>query len=369
MTSIPKVIPMSQAEYSTTIFHSLMWVCQIPKSDGAWGTTIAEKVSWTSHAILVLSRMGFPRESKLLARAIDYLKRLRREETPDWYARIPALIECNEIEWLESEGDIDRVTELLMKEEIKELFAWEAPLVLSLLKAGVDLQYQRTIDKLLSHKVKYDGLLAIGNKANYTSQTAAFLYQVDKDGHTDLIHQLTNWVLSSHIDEGDYACWERSYSITAYVIINLMDIHQLESTDKLSLIDKALRFFSPKSDGSMPTDRLTAKAHESISSIYTTIIALHAFSSVYFKPHEMSNRLVALAIERLIAPTRQKLLNGIKSFLYKKRKQLTLFGVITFTVVISLLVGYKYGFNIIVATVAGAILGALFNVLILLKWR
>lgn len=351
--------PAYRQTFAETVYRAINWLLDHQNRDGTWGKTQKEKIRWTSHALIVLALAGFDRDSSYVARPLSWLKSLQYE-VEEWYARIPALCALREEKWLQSSGDLDYFLELMARGAVHELFMWQMPITLHLQQLGYSVPHESIIEQALARKIEYgENIWTIQNKANYTALTALYLSEIDHVRYDKGISNFTNWLVSSHIDEDGSVSWERSISITSYVLIDLVQMGLHKDPNIRDLIVQGLSFFHPTSDGNMPPDRHSAKAFESQETIYTTIMAIHAFLEVYFRQGCLLPIIIALSIDKARVsgkPLSSKLIGFFKR--YWRPLATFALGILLF-LSLSWLLYTRFGIDLVVSTVVSVFMSTI----------
>lgn len=256
------------------------WLIGEQNRDGSWGHDDKTKRRWTSNAIIALSGIVHgPLDVRSIRKAAIYLRGLRRED--EWYLRIPALLAVGEASWLKECGDIAALEKLISADKVGTL-AFKVALTTELLRCNIQLASLEAIRSaiLATGCEEVDGLYSFGGgHTSHTTLYVLFLCLVGRKEDEELIQRALRWVQirSIRVRDGIGICWQESHSITAYVMINLMEMRAVPF-DTEPIIAKALHYFVPLQDGNIPPD-LHHTAHESRSSVYTTILYVRAVGS------------------------------------------------------------------------------------------
>lgn len=260
------------------LVKSIQWLFLQQNLDGSWGKTKLEKIRWTSNAVITLSSLGLSHEERPLEKAVKWLEKYSKKNV-EWYLRIPALLECYDLEFVKKLGDISDLEQLLKDGKVGSL-PFRVALQLNLIRHGVSFD---TIDTTITaiHNTlngESENLKSFSSSTNLTSLYCEFLLHSGK-GEDNLIKECTDWVLLRKIVDNGRAtiCWENSFGKTAYVMINLIELKK-KDIDSLVDINKVLSYFSLNKNGSVPTDSIAAI--ESKSSVYTTILFLRLISAI-----------------------------------------------------------------------------------------
>lgn len=263
-----------------TLFSSVRWLFSKQNRDGSWGGNLKEKVRWTSNAVYTLSFLGFvPKRSKKFKQAIEWLKGIPITHD-EWFLRIPALSAVGLGDWLHQSNDYSKAKELFRQDLIGQL-PFKTALAMELLSEGIDVPNLELITNsiLVTLRREDQDLLSFGGSTNNTTLYANFLKCINYEDQ-NLIEKCIRWVKIRATEKsgGSTLCWEESYGKTAYVIINLIElidnVHDIED-----IVLKTLNYFQPLKNGAIPSDRIPA--HESRSSIYTTILFIRVIGTLF----------------------------------------------------------------------------------------
>jgi hypothetical protein len=271
-----KNIDQAIVKHINSLFCSIRWLFSKQNRDGSWGGNLKEKVRWTSNAVYTLSILGFmPERCKRFEQAVEWLKSIPKTHS-EWFLRIPALSAAGLEGWLKQNEDYLGARELFQKELIGPL-PFKTALALELLSENIEVPNIKLITDAILATLQEEGpdLISFGGSTNNTTLYANFLKRVNGQRYRDSIEKGIRWVMLRRIEEShsEALCWEESYGKTAYVIINLIELTE-NVNEVRPIILKALNYFRPLETGAIPADRIPA--HESQSSIYTTILFIRA---------------------------------------------------------------------------------------------
>lgn len=273
---------MPLQNYTGNLITATQWLLSKQNHDGSWGETTTDKVRWTANALYSLNLLGLDPQSKNLRKAATWLMKIPATH-PEWYLRIQPLTAVGLHDWLKTEKDLDRVRSIFETDTIGPL-SIKVALAYELLREGLDVPMLDLIEKSVVATLRNEesGLCSFAGSTNDTTLYCAFLNKVDRAKYQDIVRRCVRWVILRQIEKPEFnaICWEESYGKTAYVILNLLDIeNDISNLD--SLLSKTFAFFRPKQNGAIPEDLIPA--HNSQSSIYTTILFIRAYAAAMQK--------------------------------------------------------------------------------------
>ncbi|GAG62304.1 unnamed protein product [marine sediment metagenome] len=261
------------------IAKAIRWLLLEQNLDGSWGKNIIDKVRWTANAVYSFHLLGLSAEFKPIKKAIEWLKKID-ENHVEWYLRIPPLCAFGLKDWLNHKGDFNRIKQLFEKDSIGPL-AIKSAIALDLNESGVSLPNINQIESsvLSTLREEDNDLFSFAGSTNDTSLYCDFLNTLFPKKHNDIIQKCLRWILIRKIENKDLntICWEKSYGKTAYVILNLLKF--IKQKPKIrSLLPQVLEYYRPSHSGAIPPDNFPA--HESKSSIYTTILFIRVYAKI-----------------------------------------------------------------------------------------
>lgn len=247
--------------------------------DGTWGKDPREKCSWTAEALFALMELGVPKGSGLIQKGLKHLKGIDRKER-FWRLRVPVLLEFGEKGFQEDANELKRC--INAKELGDRRLYWEAVYSHILLKYG-----QKNIDIERVASEVYDRLEEVAKEPvsykwgdqeelNWTTAGALLLNHFPSKYKKE-IQGCINYVLAT----ADAFARRQDIGITAYVIMNLIELGFLEDERVQKLIETAQKVtFIPLEDGGMSEDKRPPGI--STGRIYTTALAIRAILESHF---------------------------------------------------------------------------------------
>lgn len=330
------------------VVKAIKWLLLEQNSDGSWGRNLTDKVRWTANAVYSFHLLGLNTDFKPINKAIDWLKKVP-ETHGEWYLRIPPLCAFGLNNWLENRGDFNRITQLFATDSIGPL-AIKVAISLDLIEEGIPIpKIDLTEIAILSTlRDEANGLCSFAGSTNDTSLYCDFLNTLFKNKHNEIVEKCLRWIFVRRIEKKDQdaICWEESYGKTAYVTLNLLKFIEQKPEIEL-LLPQIFEYYKPTLSGAIPPDNLPA--HESKSSIYTTILFIRLFAKISEYNKENYKHISVFLLQSLF----QKPLLSIK-----RRYQITffLFSIFCFTAtgyLAKFILGKEFLISIVASTIGG----------------
>jgi len=274
-------INQTLSDHAEILVDAIRWLLSKQNHDGSWGKDMKEKVRWTSNAVYTLSLLGFnPKKSNKLKKAVEWLKNIPMTYE-EWFLRIPALSLAHYSDKSHQDKDYERAKQLF-KQDLVGPLPFKTALALELISEGVEVPNIELIHDAIirSLRKEHQDLYSFGGSTNNTTLYANFLMHINNgEEEKDIIEKCLHWVKLRGVEkfEGNALCWEESYGKTAYVIVNAVELSDYLD-DFEDMLCKALNYFKPLKNGAIPQDKVPA--HESRSSIYTTILYIRAIGTL-----------------------------------------------------------------------------------------
>lgn len=304
-------------------------------TDGSWGRTRQERVTFTAQAIQLMSVLNMSYDDEAFQKAIRWLENNVKKGTNHWTTRLEVGLQIGQFERLLKDGyvedfinDIENFIENPTAEYLN-LFWDIIPTLIAMFPyedkceemLEKKIPHEEIIERLKKHCEHFDNhTMTVQGQPNHTGLIALYFSTISKKEeykqYKDDSKKMINWLKIRKSRSGQFVYWEESRGITSYVLIDIIRCDTDISTIK-SDIAAAFRYLSPDEDGYVEEDKNTTfdtALHSTPE--YVRMLVLRAYAEVERKLD--SDRLKIFVSEaRNLCASGSKKINNIIGLMQK----------------------------------------------------
>lgn len=287
--------PQQKNIYSSALSTLLAY----QNKDGSWGVSKEEKITITAQMIQLMLSLNVKLNEPVFVKASRWIEDNVNLGEPHWATKVEIELKIGNFQKLISDGaafnaffdalyhDINKPLE----EEHIDLFWHVIPTLIELLphldelkQHGYTIPFEEINKRIEDQCYNFrEDCIAVKRHPNHTGLIALYYSRLSKyagfNEYKAKAEAMANWLIECKIEDASGSCWLNSKSITAYVLIDLLNSLDYAQIDPY--ISQITKFLLPSSKGIFKGDKNTTfntKLHA--ESLYTTIVILRSIAEL-----------------------------------------------------------------------------------------